>query len=170
MCCNPRGTKEKKKKEIEEMNNRKADKERKKKEKEEAVKKKAEEQAKKPKRWLRSRRIELRREQCQRQIPVPRQKSERLPQSQQQQVLQLLLTHIAQQALLILLAQGILHAYQQQQQHILVQVRTILMQPLTLMYAEFAIARLRMTSRRAVDWNGFSVSVGGGYMRNAYAR
>ena len=104
---------EKKKKEIEEKNKRKVEREQKKKEKEEAAKKKAEERAnKKPKRQLRSGRIELRREQCQRQIPVPRQKSERLPQSRQQQVFQLLLIHVAQQALLILLlAQGILHVY-----------------------------------------------------------
>ena len=82
------------------------------------------------KRQLRSGRIELRRELCRCQILVPRQKSERLPQSQhQQQVPGLLLIQVALLILVLQQAQGILHTCQQQeQQHILEQVRTILMQ------------------------------------------
>ena len=139
--------------------------EQKKKEKEEAVKKKAEERAKKAEEAAKKRENRAKK----RTVPTSDTGTQaKKRKTTSESTAAGTSTTTAQQALLILLAQGILHAYQQQ--HILVQVRMILMQPLILMYVVFAITHLRMTSGRAMDWNGFSVSVGGGYMRSAYVK
>ena len=72
---------------------------------------------------------------------------------------------VVQQALLTAVVQTwrILNACQQE--HILVDVKTRLTRPLTGMYAMLVIQRLRTTNNSALDWNGYSVYVGGGSIR-----